>query len=409
MDREDQPHVHRLARVPRRGQPRSGPGVAVRLVTLAGIAIAAVLPLSSCTHGSRVSEPAAGARELSGVDLDPAILFSPEMRFFPGDFFDSTARWTVQQRAMDQWPGPFGLAEMWGDARMGVPHKTALLVGAAAHHDPGLLPLYREAIVSDQEEVRRAAAYGYRDLIGDQLPNLSRPIDDRSAAMLAAEMEAVESTARRSSLVALWLESALRTEGRTFGDFQGVVLERPASVCFRAVDRLMTPWDLSLLLEAYRASGDLNNRITLITLVEGLTLHEFVDPPQGDRAAWGPRLYREGVRDFENWLDRWSRHSGCDGPEVEEILKMALRTRDDPFAPDACHTWQRVLRDGEPEWWGLAAQQLYRCGGPWTEVSVLRASSPEMTGRRDALAGWYRLYQEKLEQKTERARRLMGE
>jgi len=64
---------------------------------------------------------------------------------------------------------------------------------------------------------------------------------------------------------------------------------------------------------------------------------------------------------------------------------------EDPRGPGACAYWQNVLRAGDSGWWAVAARQLYACGGPWRELSVLQPDSDVMSERRLELMRWYRL------------------
>ena len=119
--------------------------------------------------------------------LGSAVLHASEVSHFPGSYFDSSGRPQLQARVLQSWPGPATLVEQWRSAALESPQRLAILLGAPVHHDPSLLPLYREAIQSETPRVRQAAAYGYHDLIGDRLPDVKSGVSGREAVRLAAE------------------------------------------------------------------------------------------------------------------------------------------------------------------------------------------------------------------------------
>jgi hypothetical protein len=47
-----------------------------------------------------------------------------------------------------------------------------------------------------------------------------------------------------------------------------------------------------------------------------------------------------------------------------------------------------VLRGDDPGWWGLAARQLWMCGGPWLEISAPRAENDAAREQRKSLLKW---------------------
>lgn len=327
------------------------------------------------------------------LTLSASVLNSNEVRFFPGSYFDDVARNRLQGRAMVRWPGPSELRLMWRDGDLSAHQRTALLLGAAAHHDASLFGIYREAILSDSQELRQAAAYGYRDLIGDLLPNVRRGVGEDEAQRLVAEIDAVQSTLRYHSMVEMWLHAALQDEKRSLPGYRGIVQKRPSEACFRAVERLMGPEDLEALVRAYRASGDLANRISLLRLIEALTLNRFVVMPMGEHRGWGPAVYDDGLYLLDEWLFEWA-DTTCD-LSYERVVSASLAKMGalgvDPLSPEACAVWGMVLSQADPRWWATAARRLYECGGPWTQLSVLQASSDENRSRRDFLMRWYGL------------------
>jgi hypothetical protein len=325
--------------------------------------------------------------------LGAAVLHSSEVKHFPGSYFDSTGRPQLQTRVLQSWPGPSTIAEMWRPGEVDTPQRMAILLGAPVHHDPLLLPLYREAIQSESPRIRQAAAYGYHDLIGDRLPDVRSGVSARAAARLGAEMAVLADTLRRHPLVAMWLHALLQAEGRGLPSFDGLAPQRSANDCLRAVDTLMSFEDLDLLVQAYQLSERRSTRIALMRLIEGLTLSRFVPRSVGSTKAWGPEVYDRGMIELDAAIATWQR-DGCtlDGDRVLAANLAAMGVGvDDPRGPGACAYWQNVLRAGDSGWWAMAARQLYVCGGPWREMSVLQPESDLMRERRLELMRWFRL------------------
>ena len=325
--------------------------------------------------------------------LGSAVLHASEVSHFPGSYFDSSGRPQLQARVLQSWPGPATLVEQWRSAALESPQRLAILLGAPVHHDPSLLPLYREAIQSETPRVRQAAAYGYHDLIGDRLPDVKSGVSGREAVRLAAEMDVLADTLRRHPLVAVWLHALLQAEGRGLPSFDGVTPQRSANDCLRAVDTLMSFDDLDLLVQAYQLSGRRPTRIALMRLIEGLTLSRFVPRSVGSTKAWGPEVYDRGMIELDATIATWQR-DGCtlDGNRVVAANLTAMgAVVEDPRGPGACAYWQNVLRAGDSGWWAVAARQLYACGGPWRELSVLQPESERMRERRLELLRWFRL------------------
>lgn len=325
--------------------------------------------------------------------LGSVWLHSSEVQHFPGTYFDSSGRTQLQARVMQSWPGPSALAEMWRSATLDTPQRLAILLGAPVHHDPSLLPLYREAIQSESPRLRQAAAYGYHDLIGDRLPDVSSGVSKAEARRLAREIDLVAETLRRHPLVAIWLQAALQSEGRSLPSFAGVAPQRPATDCLKAVDNVMSFDDLDLLVQAYQLSQRRPTRIALMRLIEGLTLSRFVPRSVGSTKAWGPEVYDRGFVDLDAAIASWQ-SGGCtvDATRVlaENFALMGVELSD-PRAAGACAYWQNVLRAGDSGWWAMAARQLYDCGGPWRELSVLQPESDLMRERRQDLLRFFRL------------------
>lgn len=327
-----------------------------------------------------------------------ATLVAPEVSHFPGSFFDSVARANFQSRVMESWPGPSGLLEIWRTDELEVEQRAAILLGGAVYHDPALLPIYREAIESPKYRIRQAAAYGYHDLIGDQPPDVSAGVGTRAGQRLGREMLAIQRTLTRQTLVELWLQGLLRNERHGLPSFFGVAPQRSALTCLLAIDRVMTVDDLDRLVEAYQLSEDRANRIALMRLIEGLTLSRFVPRASSSQRAWGPEVYDRALDSLDSAIESWPR-SGCridvDGVLLASLAAMGVRIEDERSAA-ACQVWQWVLRGGDPGWWGLAARRLYQCGGPWREISVLRAESEGAREQRKFLLRWYLLTPENL-------------
>jgi len=327
------------------------------------------------------------------VVLGAGVLSSGEVRYFPGSYFDDVARDRLQQKAMVRWPGPSELRLLWREGGLNNNQRIALLLGAAAHHDASLLDLYLEAVLSDSQRLRQAGAYGYRDLIGDLQPNVVPGVDDDAARRLAAEIEAVRSTLRFHSMVEMWLQAALQHEPRGLQGSRGILQRRPSDACFRAVERLMGPEDLEVLIRAYRIAEDYGNRFPLLKLIEALTLNQFIVMPLGDHKGWGVEVYEDGLDLLDEWIAEWV-DGRCEldyGRVVSASLARMGAVGVGPLDPDACAVWGMVLDQGDPRWWAVAARRLYECGGPWMELSVLQAQSKQNRWGRDFLLNWFGL------------------
>lgn len=318
---------------------------------------------------------------------------SADAAYFPRPYYQDRARTSLQQTAMETWPGPSELVKLWREGELSEEERVTLLLGGAAFHDLQLLPLYEDAVRSDSGRLRMAGAYGYRDLLADLPPNVTGGVSAEDGHLLAHEMRAVARSLRHRPLIAMWLEVVLRSEGRTLPGYLGVSPERPPTVALEAVEELMQPEDLDLLVTAYELAGDREHRITLLQLIEGLTLSNFVIKPQGVRVGWSPEtMYDDALRRLDAWIAQWHlRRCRIDFEEAVAANLAAMGARRvRPLDREACGVWLRVLKQGRPEWAGLAARRLYECGGPWVEMSVLQAGSPAEQRKRRDLLRWYR-------------------
>lgn len=297
-------------------------------------------------------------------------------RHFPGSYYDTQIHPSFGRHAMQHWPDPHSLTEIWSGLNPG--QRAVVLLAAARFHDPTLLPLYRQGATSAHGRVRQAAAYGYRDLIGDRPPNVVQGVSLAQGEALAREIELVAETLRVHTLVEMWVNAALATEDLALGGYSGIIPQRAAVDCWRAVDRLATVWDLETLAFAATVTGDEVARSSLLTLIEGLTLERFEPRVQGPRAVWTEREREAGRQAFDDWLDRHFRRPCRLDPEriLADRLRVLGSPVEDPFGRSACGAWLRVLDGREPVWWRLAAQQLTACGAPAVEMSVLRAEDP---------------------------------
>lgn len=318
---------------------------------------------------------------------------SPEVAYFPGSFFDANSKIPLQQRAMEKWPGPSQIVELWQSGDLDMRTKMAILLGMSASHDPELLPIYRDAVMSDNGRIRQAAAYGYRELLGDALMNVAEGIDLESARQLAAEMDAVAGTLAERPLVEFWLQSVMMADGASMPGWRGVVLKRPKGIGFRAVERVMSFHDFNYLATAFRHARGRDTRVSLMRLLEALTLREFLVLPEDARAGWGAKHINEGLEAADAFVDYWVDVRCTTDPS--EILANSMSTLGvrgvKPLGPDSYEIWLRVLKDGAAPWHMMAARQLYDLGGRWSQLSALQARSPAQIEARDELIMWYRL------------------
>lgn len=317
---------------------------------------------------------------------------SPEVARFPGSFFEAKAKAHLQQRAMDTWPGPSQVVDQWRSRDLEPQEKMAILLGMSASHDPILLPIYSEAVMSDDPRIRMAAAYGYRELLGDALPNVANGVDLESAGQLKAEIDAVAGTLRERPLVEFWLQSVLMDDGTSMPGWRGVVLKRPQGIGFRAVERVLAFDDFEYLATAYRRAQSTDTRVSLIRLLEAITLREFLIMPSDSRAGWGSKHINEALEAADAFVDYWIDVRCTTDPNA--ILAGSINAMGvkgvQPLDPKLYGFWLHVLKNGAVPWHMMAARQLYDLGGRWSNLSVLRADSPDQVAARDQLILWYR-------------------
>jgi len=218
-------------------------------------------------------------------------------------------------------------------------------------------------------------------------------VDEEVAALVEREIRMLRWTSHIQPLVAMWLQSLLDTEGLDLPGYRGASLVRRPRQCLGAVEVLMTEDDIRLLIRAYRTTGRKETRLALLRLIEALTFHRFVEIPKGPRAVWGEEVFDSALRDFDAWLDYWvDRRCRVSSWRMarEGLEKLGARGVS-PTSRDSCVVWQKVLKEDYAGWWAVAARRLYECGGPWRQLSVLRAESPANKEARDWLLKWYRI------------------
>jgi hypothetical protein len=320
-------------------------------------------------------------------------LAAPELSHFPDSYFDTKGKVFLQRRAMEAWPGPSQLVHRWRSDELTRWEKMAVLLGASASHDRVLLPLYREAVTSASGRLRMAAAYGYRELLGDALPNISGGVDLESAHRLAGEIELVTLTLRERPLVEFWLQAVLANENLSMPGWRGVVLRRPTGTCLRAVERTMVFDDLPYLITAYRLSEKRSTRVSLMKLLQALTLQKFLVKPADPRTGWGSTETDRALAAADAFVREWvDVRCTTDPVRVLRSSMDAMGVHDvDPLTIDAYYFWQRVLKQNFAAWHPVAARQLYDLGGRWSRLSVLQAGSERQNDIRDKLIAWYRL------------------
>ncbi len=298
----------------------------------------------------------------AGLAAAGALQGIGEMHYFPGSYFDAEVRSSLYREALESWPGPTALVDMWRTGDLSRDQRQAVLLGGAAFHDADLLAIYIEAIRDPNERIRQAAAYGYRGLLGDVYPDVRTGVSQEQTKRLEAEMRAVASTLEHATLAELWTASLLASEDRTLPGWRGVVLRRPAVVCLEALDQVATVEDLPTVATAFQMARDRTVRLGLLRFLEAFTLQQLVVKKQGPRATWGSREYDAGL----DAADRWS-ESRCSFDPLRELedgfARLGVRGLD-PMSPEACVLWQEILLNGPPQWRGTASEMLYRCGGP---------------------------------------------
>jgi hypothetical protein len=301
--------------------------------------------------------------------------------------WDQAADRRLHELVLTRWPSPQALLELWDGGELDPGQQVSLLLGGSAFHDPVLLPAYLEALDSGRPVVRRAAHHGYRNLIGDLTPRPGQDLDDEGLEALRREMRAMQQGLRTGSLVDLWLESLLRHESKSMDRWHGVALNRSPVHCLRSLDRLIHPEDLPELITAFELSTDDLVRQSLMRLIEGTGLQRFVVRPAGERSGWGMKVYREAIerleyrlafscrRDAESWIVDGLRAAGARGAR--------------PNTARACGVWRELIRRPYGPWGRTVAQQLYACGAPPIDLSILSARSPSEQQRVERLDRWF--------------------
>lgn len=304
---------------------------------------------------------------------------------FPRSTFSARHSERIQEHALTVWPGPTGLVQAWESGELTRRQRIALLVGGAAFHDRQLLPVYIEASGDRAQTIRKAASYGYRMLLADAPPNLNAEIDDASAEKLAAEMRAMQNTLRQWPLAAVWLAALLHNEDSSLPGWRGVTLRRWPIQCLRALEVVAEPEDVDLLITAYSLSKNPQSRTSLLKIIEGLTLSQFIPKPLAEK-GWGPEVYEAGHLALDEW---WCSSWRLDTEErLRQSMEAAGAAGVEPFHPDSCHVWQLLLTSGISRWWELSSRELYRCGVPPKRISILRPDRGDSDVRRDALLRW---------------------
>lgn len=326
----------------------------------------------------------------------PQLFAADESRFFPGSYYEEQLRPRLERRALTIWPGPTGLIEIYRSGGLGTDQKVTLLLGSAAFHDPRLIPLYRQALLRGEPRLQLAAAAAYRALLGDRTIDLRANLTPAETAALAGEMEAVHSTLRVHTLAEMWVASALTADQSMLPGYRGVVLKRRSADCLLALERSLQAEDLATVVAGFRAARSTPVRGSFMKILEGLALRRFLVLPTTARTTWGPDDYHEAETATETWL--FELETGACHLDEEAVLSAALAELgvavEAPLGGDACEIWLRVLDSGVARWWPLAARQLYNCGGPPAELSILRAEHAPTKELRDHLVRWYDLHED---------------
>jgi hypothetical protein len=247
--------------------------------------------------------------------------------------------------------------------------------------------------MSPDGRLRMAAAYGYRDLLGDQRPNVAGGVDLQTARQLAAEMDAVDTTLRERPLVEFWLQAALMGDGSAMPGWRGIVFKRSQATCLRAVELVLEFDDFSYLAAAYRLAGSKSLRVGFMHLLEAITLQEFFAKPTAEKTGWGTKDVDDALKATDLFVDYWTDVRCTTDPS--KILQRTMEDMGvrglDPLGPNAYYFWLAVLKNGAGPWHMMAGRQLYNLGGRWSRLTVLRSESAQQTEARDELIAWYRL------------------
>ena len=322
----------------------------------------------------------------AGLSLAPV---PQAVQYFPGDYYSRRGHLVVERTALDRWPGPAGLLELWRSGKLAPEQRVALLLGAGAFHDPQLLPVYREALLDRSGRVRAAAAFGVHVLLADGVPGGTVRVDEATGRRLARTVATLESALRSRDLVQVWLQSLLRTEKTALYHGPCLEFDRSLEFCERALDQLLQPEDLPLVMTAYRAARTDRVRTALMRLLGGLAMERFVPSSRKPRTGWNSEIYRIGLRAADRFAERW-----C-GKDVGTIYRrrfLELQASGvDPFAPESGVLWLRTLQRAPAPWWGVAGRMLYRYGAPPLFPSLADPNSPDSRGARESLLRFYGL------------------
>jgi hypothetical protein len=330
---------------------------------------------------------------VAAVALAASTFASSSVSHFPDSYFEAHGKAALQRLAVERWPGPTQLLRHWERSDLERRERLAILLGASAWHDPVLLPIYREAIMSSDERMRMAAAYGYRELLADARPDVTGGVSLAQAEQLAAEIDAVAATLRTRPLVELWLQSLLANEGSSMPGWNGVTLRRPLGTSLRAVEQVLQFDDFALLATAYRVSDRQGTRLNLVRLLEAVTLQQFLVMPEGERAGWGYREIDKAFQETDLFLEYWLDLRCVDDPEpiLVDVFRELGGYGVDPMGANSYDVWLRLLKNGPPAWHMMAARSLFNLGGRWSRLTVFGRDSKEQAAHRDELIEWYRM------------------
>ena len=330
---------------------------------------------------------------IAAVVAAATTFISPEVSHFPGDFFDSDAKQTLQRRAMERFPGPEQIVDLWNSGTLTHREKMAILLGVSASHNPVLLPMYREAVTAAHPRIRMAAAYGYRDLLGDALPNVSAGVDLGMGQQLSGEIAVVAETLRVRTLTEFWLAAALAGEGKSIPGWRGVVMRRSAGICLNAVEKIVVFEDFQALAMAYRSTERPGTKAGLLRLLEAVTLQQFYTKSNGATSGWGMKNMEDAVEAADQFLALWlDQRCVSDVSVILEASLAGMGARGvDPFGSNSWEVWLRLLKQGTPGWRMMASRRLYELGGRWSGLSMFQAESESQIKVRDGLVEWYRL------------------
>ena len=81
--------------------------------------------------------------------------------------------------------------------------------------------------------------------------------------------------------------------------------KRPKGLGLRAVERVLAFEDFHYLATAYRRAQGTDTRVSLIRLLEAITLREFLVMPSDSRAGWGSKHINEALEAADAYVDYW--------------------------------------------------------------------------------------------------------